>query len=150
MADDTLTRQLHPLYWSAMELARTAGAELRRLRIQEGERTVEMEWARDAGAPPIQRAAAEPAEPAVQSAVRHVSAPMVGTFYRQSEPGAKPFVEVGDLVTRGQQVGVLEAMKLMNAIEADQEGQVVEILVPNAAAVEYGQPLLAILPLDAD
>ena len=68
---------------------------------------------------------------------------MVGTFYHASEPGADPFVSVGDLVSAGQQVGVVEAMKLFNAIDADQPGRVVEVLVPNATAVEYGQRLIA-------
>src|SRR5262249_6626691 len=74
----------------------------------------------------------------------YVKAPMVGTFYHAAEPGAQPFVAVGDLVQPGQQVGILESMKLMNPIEADCAGKVAEVLVPNGASVEYDQPLLRI------
>ncbi|WP_218026773.1 acetyl-CoA carboxylase biotin carboxyl carrier protein [Nocardia inohanensis] len=69
-------------------------------------------------------------------------APMVGVFYHAPEPGADPFVAVGDTVTRGQQVGITEAMKLMVPVEADRAGIVAEILVSDATAVEFGQPLL--------
>jgi acetyl-CoA carboxylase biotin carboxyl carrier protein len=69
---------------------------------------------------------------------------MVGTFYRASSPGAKPFVEVGDTVKAGQTVCIIEAMKLLNEIEADRDGVVKAILVENGQPVEYGEPLLAI------
>ncbi|GAA2208730.1 hypothetical protein GCM10009850_041880 [Nonomuraea monospora] len=78
--------------------------------------------------------------------LRHVCAPMVGTFYWAPEPGAAPFVAVGDTVEKGQQVGIVEAMKLMNPIEADVSGEVVEILVPDGTPVEYGQKLIAVAP----
>jgi acetyl-CoA carboxylase biotin carboxyl carrier protein len=73
-----------------------------------------------------------------------LKSPMVGTFYRASSPEAKPFVEVGQTVKQGQTVCIIEAMKLMNEIEADASGQVKAILVENGQPVEYGQPLLVI------
>jgi acetyl-CoA carboxylase biotin carboxyl carrier protein len=73
-----------------------------------------------------------------------LKAPMVGTFYRAASPGAKPFVEVGDTVKSGQTVCIIEAMKLMNEIEADRDGVVKRVLVENGAPVEYGEPLLVI------
>jgi acetyl-CoA carboxylase biotin carboxyl carrier protein len=73
-----------------------------------------------------------------------VKSPMVGTFYRAGSPGAKPFVEVGDAVKAGQTICVIEAMKLMNEIEADKDGVVKAIMVENAQPVEYGEPLMMI------
>jgi acetyl-CoA carboxylase biotin carboxyl carrier protein len=75
-----------------------------------------------------------------------VPSPMVGTFYRASSPGEAPFVEVGDRIKSGQTVCIIEAMKLMNEIEAELSGQVMEILVQNGEPVEYGQPLMRINP----
>ncbi|PPJ61807.1 acetyl-CoA carboxylase biotin carboxyl carrier protein [Cuspidothrix issatschenkoi] len=75
-----------------------------------------------------------------------VQSPMVGTFYRAPAPGEAPFVEVGDRVKAGQSVCIIEAMKLMNEIEAEVSGQVMEILVQNGEPVEYGQPLMRINP----
>ncbi|HEX7055487.1 MAG TPA: acetyl-CoA carboxylase biotin carboxyl carrier protein [Burkholderiales bacterium] len=73
-----------------------------------------------------------------------VKAPMVGTFYRSPSPDAKPFVEVGQTVKEGETVCIIEAMKLMNEIEADASGVVKAILVENGQPVEYGQPLLVL------
>jgi len=73
-----------------------------------------------------------------------VKAPMVGTFYRSPSPDAKPFVEVGQAVKKGDTVCIIEAMKLMNEIETDVSGVVKEILVENGQPVEYGQPLFVI------
>jgi acetyl-CoA carboxylase biotin carboxyl carrier protein len=75
-----------------------------------------------------------------------VPSPMVGTFYRAPAPGEAAFVEVGDRVRKGQTVCIIEAMKLMNEIEAEVSGQVMEILLQNGDAVEYGQPLMRINP----
>jgi acetyl-CoA carboxylase biotin carboxyl carrier protein len=75
-----------------------------------------------------------------------VRSPMVGTFYRAPAPGEAPFVEVGDRVRSGQTVCIIEAMKLMNEIEAEVSGQVMEILVQNGEPVEYDQPLMRINP----
>jgi acetyl-CoA carboxylase biotin carboxyl carrier protein len=71
---------------------------------------------------------------------------MVGTFYRSPAPSEPPFAEIGDRIRSGQTVCIIEAMKLMNEIEAEVSGQIVEILVQNAEPVEYGQPLMRINP----
>jgi acetyl-CoA carboxylase biotin carboxyl carrier protein len=71
-----------------------------------------------------------------------VKSPMVGTFYRAPSPDAAPFVEVGDTVKAGQTICIIEAMKLMNEIEADQDGVIKAILVDNGQPVEYGEPLI--------
>jgi acetyl-CoA carboxylase biotin carboxyl carrier protein len=92
-----------------------------------------------AAAPP---AAAAEAPPSFEGHM--VKSPMVGTFYRAGAPGAKPFVEVGDAVKAGQTVCVIEAMKLMNEIEADKDGVIKAIMVENGQPVEYGEPLMMI------
>ncbi len=73
-----------------------------------------------------------------------VKSPMVGTFYRSASPGAKPFVEVGSQVREGDTVCIIEAMKILNEIEADKPGTITQILCENGQAVEYGQPLFII------
>jgi acetyl-CoA carboxylase biotin carboxyl carrier protein len=73
-----------------------------------------------------------------------VKSPMVGTFYRSASPGAKPFVEVGTVVKEGDTICIIEAMKILNEIEADKSGTVSKILSENGQAVEYGQPLFMI------
>mgnify|MGYP000202226136 CR=1 FL=1 len=73
-----------------------------------------------------------------------IRSPMVGTFYRASSPGAKPFVEVGETVSSGETLCIIEAMKILNQIEADTSGKVSKILVENGQPVEYNQPLFVI------
>ncbi|MFO1315161.1 MAG: acetyl-CoA carboxylase biotin carboxyl carrier protein [Burkholderiales bacterium] len=99
-----------------------------------------------AAAPPVPAAAAAPAaEEATPAPDGHVvKSPMVGTFYRAATPGAKSFVEVGDSVEEGQTLCIVEAMKLMNEIEADKAGVVKAILTENGQPVEFGQPLFVI------
>ena len=75
-----------------------------------------------------------------------VKSPIVGTFYRQSEPGAKPFAEVGQTVKKGQVLCIIEAMKLMNEINAECDGEIVKVYVENGQAVQYGERLFAIKP----
>ena len=75
-----------------------------------------------------------------------LTTPMVGTFYLAPSPDAKPYVKVGDRITRGQIVCIIEAMKIMNEIESEYDGIIVEILVQNAQPVQFGQPLLIIEP----
>lgn len=94
--------------------------------------------------PPPSSAAPTPAEAPTALEGHIVKSPMVGTFYRAGAPGAKPFVEVGDTVKVGQTICVIEAMKLMNEIEADKDGVVKAIMVENAQPVEYGEPLMLI------
>ena len=89
-------------------------------------------------------AAAPAAEaPAVQTG-HVVKSPMVGTFYRSASPGAKPSIEIGSAVKEGEPVCIIEAMKIMNEIEADMAGTISKILVENGQAVEFGQPLFII------
>jgi acetyl-CoA carboxylase biotin carboxyl carrier protein len=75
-----------------------------------------------------------------------IKSPIVGTFYRAAEPGAKPFADVGQMVKKGQVLCIIEAMKLMNEINADCEGEVVKVYVENGQAVHYGERLFAIRP----
>jgi acetyl-CoA carboxylase biotin carboxyl carrier protein len=84
-----------------------------------------------------------PAAPAAPTG-HVVKSPMVGTFYRSSSPGAKSFVEVGSQVKEGDTICIIEAMKILNEIEADKAGTVVQMLCENGQAVEYGQPLYVI------
>ena len=100
-----------------------------------------------AHAAPVAPAAA-PAAPAAEAAPviqgHVVKAPMVGTFYRSPNPGAAPFIDVGATVKEGDPLSIIEAMKLLNEIEADKSGVIKEILVENGEPVEYGQPLFVI------
>jgi acetyl-CoA carboxylase biotin carboxyl carrier protein len=84
--------------------------------------------------------------PLEQRLVETVISPMVGTFYKSPAPSEPPFVEVGDRIYVGQTVCIIEAMKLMNEIEAEVSGQIIEVLVQNGEPVEYGQPLMRINP----
>ena len=94
-------------------------------------------------AAPLQVAPSAEAAPVADT--RHaVKSPMVGTFYRSASPGAKPFVEVGDVVKEGDTICIIEAMKILNEIEADKSGTISKILCENGQAVEYGQPLFLI------
>jgi len=93
--------------------------------------------------PPAPRSSAPPG----RSDLIEVRAPMVGTFYRAPAPEEAPFVEVGDRVEVGQTLCILEAMKLMNEIEAEISGEVVEVLVENGTPVEFDQPLMRLKPL---
>lgn len=89
-----------------------------------------------------------PAEEAVKTYsdedVQIVTSPLVGTFYSAASPDDAPFVKVGDKVTKGQKLGIIEAMKLMNDIESEYDGEIVEIMVTNECMVEYGQPMFKI------
>lgn len=154
---DQLERLLRQLHRNALELldgvARTPSA----LRIQLGQVRVEVEWqeqatvATAASGPAVSSGSAiEPRVPACgptgtagQSATGHpLRAPSVGVFYLAPEPGAAPFVAVGDTVRAGQQVGIVEVMKLMIPIEADRPGRVLDILKQNADPVEYDEPVI--------
>ena len=91
---------------------------------------------------PVAAPAAQAEAPAPTGHV--VKSPMVGTFYRASSPGAKPFAEVGQQIKEGEPICIIEAMKIMNEIEADKSGRIAEILAENGQAVEFGQPLFII------
>lgn len=102
---------------------------------------------------PVAAAAAEPTAPAAEAEAaaepeaHALKSPMVGTFYRAPEPGARPFVEAGAAVAPDTTVCIIEVMKLMNSIPAQCRGTVAEILVGDGEAVEYGQPLIVITPV---
>src|SRR5687767_8997090 len=134
------------------------------LEVKEGEESVRIARHSPAAAtpmmtyaPPLPAApaatpapAAAPAAPAASakpaSKGHTVKSPMVGTFYRAPSPGAKPFVEVGQTVKQGQTLCIIEAMKMLNQIEADASGTIAEILVENEQAVQFDQPLFVIEP----
>ena len=93
---------------------------------------------------------AQGAEPAVQvqdEDLEYITSPIIGTFYRSPNPDADPYVNVGDTIRKGQVLCIIEAMKIMNEIEAEVEGTVVKVFRKNAEAVEYGQQLFAVKPL---
>ena len=96
--------------------------------------------------PAINVAATPVATPAANNE-HAVTAPMVGTYYASSAPGAKPFVDIGSEVKVGDTLCIIEAMKMMNEIESEVSGRVVRVLVKNAQPVEYGQPLLIVEPI---
>ena len=137
-----------------IELVETSG--IAELEIQEGEERVRITRALSASqhagnlpAPAFTAASSQPvatpvaaSPPASEGHV--VKSPMVGTFYRTASPGAKPFVEIGDTVEKGDALCIIEAMKLMNEIEADSAGTIKAILAENGQPVEFGQPLFVI------
>ena len=143
-----------------IELVESSG--IGELEVQEGEERVRITRAPAAGAPPPPAPAVystasptappvlppvtiEVPAPALEPEGHFVKSPMVGTFYRAASPGAKPFVEVGDTVQVGDTLCIIEAMKLMNEIEADKAGVVKQVLAENGQPVEYGQPLVVIV-----
>ena len=96
-------------------------------------------------APAGEAPAAAPAAEAAAAPTGHVvKSPMVGTFYRSASPGSKPFAEVGAAIKEGDPICIVEAMKIMNEIEADMSGTISKILVENGQAVEFGQPLFIV------
>jgi acetyl-CoA carboxylase biotin carboxyl carrier protein len=124
------------------------GTTTRRLRLHAAGLELEVERQEVtvvAAAPAVPAAAAAgTAAPAAAPGRMPIVAPLVGVFYRAASPGAKPFVEVGDTVERGQKVGIVEAMKMMNEVTSDFRGTVAEILVQNGETVQYEQKLMLI------
>ena len=104
----------------------------------------QMQMMQAAPAPAAAPALSEAAADVVALAGHTVKSPMVGSFYRTSSPGAKPYVEIGDTVAVGETICIIEAMKILNEIEADKAGVIKKIMVENGAAVEFGQPLFVI------
>ncbi|MEV6599704.1 biotin/lipoyl-containing protein [Actinoplanes sp. NPDC051346] len=136
---------------SVAAMAGDAATPLRRVRLSLGAATVEVEWESRVSAEPqpLPVSATAPATAILQAPGEHtVTSPLVGTFYVTPEPGAAPFVKVGDPVVAGQQIGIVEAMKLMNPVEADRSGTVLRLLAGSGDAVEYEQPLLVIAVTD--
>jgi acetyl-CoA carboxylase biotin carboxyl carrier protein len=127
---------------------------VQRLRVEAGDYKIEIERG---GGVPLAGPARAPAETAAGAGevtpaeLDHripVIAPLVGTFYRASQPGAKPFVEEGDVVDEGQAVAIVEAMKLMNEVKTDQGGRVAEIVASDGDWVEFEQVLMYLEPID--
>jgi acetyl-CoA carboxylase biotin carboxyl carrier protein len=138
---------------SIAEVVRVGPDRPRRVRIALGAASIEVEWdSQDAPAPAGQylngAGAAGGAGAEIQAVFEghRECAPLVGTFYAAPAPGAPPFVQPGDRVEKGQQLGIIEAMKLMNPLEATRRGRVVEVLVGDGEPVEYGEPLVLIDP----
>jgi len=145
-------RVLSALRDQTQHLAAQLTGTLRRISVRSGDVAVEVEWQPATVDVAATANSAVPAELTVdaplldvQDVVR-VTAPMVGTFYWAPEPGAEPFVRVGDDVVVGQTVGIVEAMKLMNPIAAEAAGRVVAVVVGDAEPVEFGQVLLTLEP----
>lgn len=139
----------------AERLTGSTPGPLKSLRVRSGDLLVELEWSRpevvSAGEPGTTVATVgvtvtAETPPAVEDGTFVVSAPLVGTFYRAASPGERPFVQVGDVVAAGQQVGIVEAMKLMNPVEADRPGRVVDVLVADGTPVEYSDALIVLAP----
>jgi len=136
-----------------IELLESSG--IAEIEIAEGEESVRISRYPQANAPATGYIAPAPAgetpapgerlpDPPPPVAGHEVTAPMVGTFYASASPGAKPFVEVGSSVEVGDTLCIIEAMKMMNQIEADVSGRIVRVLVENGHPVEFGQPLYVI------
>lgn len=118
-----------------------------RIRFKRGdgtsvERVLRVEEQVLAAQAPVTQATAEPEAP--QENIEIISSPMVGTFYRAPSPEASSFIELGDIVKKGQPICIIEAMKLMNDVESEVAGKVVDIMVDNGQPVEYGEPLVKI------
>ncbi|WP_050373262.1 acetyl-CoA carboxylase biotin carboxyl carrier protein [Streptomyces acidiscabies] len=126
-----------------------------RLRVRAGGVELELDWPAAPPAPapvPVPGGPAPTPAPALVPAANpaggvSVTASTVGTFFRSPEPGADPFVQVGDQVKGGQQVAIIEVMKLMIPVEADRDAVITEVLVDDGQSVEYGQPLFALGPV---
>ena len=141
-----------------MELLEESG--MAEIEIKEGEESVKISRYGASPAPSLMPAqslvpqqpvsnpapgATSPVVPAEnQTSGQSIVSPMVGTFYSAPSPTAKPFVTIGQKINQGDTVGIIEAMKIMNQIEADQSGTVTEILIKDGEAVEFGQPLIVI------
>jgi acetyl-CoA carboxylase biotin carboxyl carrier protein len=141
-----------------MELLEESG--MSEIEIKEGEESVKISRYGNSPAPAqhpvqslVQQQAPVSSAPTSQTASpneqpqetgQSVTSPMVGTFYSAPSPTAKPFVSIGQKINQGDTVGIIEAMKIMNQIESDQSGTVVEILVKDGEAVEFGQSLIVV------
>ena len=145
--EDDVRQVLETVQDSALGLLSGFGQPPSLLRIQAGEVVVEARWQGQAGAPAPSPAVVA-AEQEAEDEPRYVCAPSVGVFYVAPKPGADPFVREGDPVTPGQQVGIVEAMKLMMPVTADLHGKVVAVLKNNGESVEYGERLLAVHPVE--
>ena len=141
---------LHSVRKTAADILAQSPVPPSTLSVRAGSVAVEMTF--DLTAAPVAVTPAAPAAPATTSAPRGadvLAASTVGVFYRSPSPGAPAFVKEGDQVVPGQQVAIIEAMKLMLPVDADRPGRVVEILVKDGDSVEFGQPLFRIAPVES-
>jgi acetyl-CoA carboxylase biotin carboxyl carrier protein len=148
--EQAVEQSLESLCNQARVLATGLPGALVKLTVMAGPNRVEMEWqpiATTAVALGTTAILATEAE-VTPTAENVIVAPLVGTFYRSPEPDAAAFVTEGDLVEAGQQVAIVEAMKILNAVQAERAGRVAKILVDNGEMVEFGQPLIALEPAD--
>ena len=147
-AGDGIGGVLDAVRLSVLKVLESVPAPPKRLRVDAAGVVIELEWPEpDERSEPAPLApAAVPTGPAGSGpdGRYHVRAPSVGTFYRGPEPKARAFVSEGDLVEPGQQLAIVEAMKLMLPVQADRAGRVVEVLKPDGEPVEYGEPLFAL------
>jgi acetyl-CoA carboxylase biotin carboxyl carrier protein len=149
-------QSLESLCKQAKVLAAGLPGALTRLTVMAGKNRVEVEWqpgslaAGSASSNGGTAAALTEVSDVTPETGHPVVAPLVGTFYRSSGPDSPPFVSEGDLVEAGQQVGIVEAMKIMNAVQAGQAGRVAKILVADGEMVEYGQKLMILESADAE
>ena len=135
-------------------IKRLEGSSVQRFAVEAGDTRIEIERGIPSGIAPmpgamsaVAPAASEDGAAAPEQDGRHpIKSPLVGTFYGASQPGADPFVKVGDVVEVGQTVAIVEAMKLMNQVEADVSGKVAEILVEDGQWVEFEQVLIYLEP----
>lgn len=137
---------------SAAELLATLDHPPHAIRVRAGQAAIDIEWHEPsaAGRRADRDGHADPAAaPDRDPAWRVVTAQVVGVFYRAPEPGAAPFVREGDVVDAGQQIAIIEAMKLMIPVETDTGGRVVEVLKADGAPVEYGEPLFSLTAAEA-
>jgi acetyl-CoA carboxylase biotin carboxyl carrier protein len=164
MADASLGPRVEAVREAALDLLASLPQRPERLRVRAADVAVELDWrslpapvpesshrgepAEQRGPEPASGGQAGPTADGGPGGLHYVCAPTIGTFYQAPEPGAQPFVAEGATVTPGQQIGIIEAMKLMLPVEADRAGRVVEVLVANGQAVEYGERLLVLGPVD--
>jgi acetyl-CoA carboxylase biotin carboxyl carrier protein len=128
---------------SAVRLLAEVGPTPRNLRVRAGDIAVEIEW-HEHGGHQVTVPVPVPVELPPEEEAEYLTAPTVGVFYHAPEPGADPFVRAGDLVEPGQQIGIVEAMKLMIPVEADRAGRVTEVLKADGEPVEYADRLFAL------
>ncbi|HEY3753021.1 MAG TPA: biotin/lipoyl-containing protein [Pseudonocardiaceae bacterium] len=159
MTDDKASGELNELLDQAFRNTAKLAADLetppQAVQVRAGDVSVEVNWATAQAAGTVEpgpTAAAPPPtkqERADDPDMRYLTAPAVGMFYLAPEPGAEPFVNVGDTVTAGQQVAIIEAMKLMIPFEAECSGRVVEVLKGNGEPVEFGEKVFSCTEVEA-
>lgn len=155
-SDGSVAATLAQVRQNTAQLLSEIDTPLRSLHVQVGDVAIDIEWSesrRNGTATHVtttELQSLQPEAPAAEGPQRSLlTAQAVGVFYRCPEPGADPFVREGDVVTPGQQVGIIEAMKLMIPVEAEVGGRIVEVLTGDGEPVEYGEPLFALAPADS-